>query len=136
MDTLSKAERSKRMSLVRAKNTKPEQIVRSVIRALGYRFTTHDRSLPGNPDFVFRTQRKVIFVHGCFWHRHGCFNGVRLPKSRREFWASKLESNLRRDRRNHRLINKQGWRYITIWECKMKPSADLTGRIKRFLESK
>src|ERR1700759_4011167 len=108
MDTLSKIERSKRMSLVRAKNTKPEQQVSSVIRSLGYQFTTHDRSLPGNPDFVFRKQRKVIFVHGCFWHRHNCFNGIRLPKSRRKFWISKLEKNFQRDRRNRRLINKQG----------------------------
>lgn len=136
MDTLSKSERSKRMSLVRSRDTKPERLVRSVLLALGYHFTTHDRSLPGNPDFVFRKRRKVIFVHGCFWHRHACLNGVRVPKSRRGFWLAKLERNIQRDRINRRLVNKQGWRYMTIWECKMKHPCDLTGRITRFLEGK
>src|ERR1041385_6114749 len=128
MDTLTKTERSNRMALVRSKNTKPEQQVHSVVKGLGYQFITHDRSLPGNPDFDFRKQKKVILVHGCFWHRHACFNGIRLPKSRRRFWINKLEKNLHRDRRNRRLINRRGWRYMTVWECKMKHFTELRRR--------
>lgn len=136
MDTLSKTERSKRMSLVRSKGTKLELKVGKIIRALGYRFISHDSSLPGSPDFVFRTRRKVIFVHGCFWHRHSCSNGTRLPKSRKAFWSGKLEKNWKRDRQVQRLINKRGWKCLVIWECGTKSEPKLTKKIGFFLENK
>src|SRR5262245_44191753 len=102
MDTLSASERSKRMALVRSKNTKPEVVVRKLVHSLGHRFRLHGRKLPGRPDLVFARQKKVLFVHGCFWHRHSDTRCAlaRLPKSRLEFWLPKLESNRLRDRRN------------------------------------
>jgi DNA mismatch endonuclease (patch repair protein) len=102
MDTLTRAERSKRMALVRGKDTKPELLVRKIAKACGYRFRLHVSGLPGKPDIVFTKRRKVIFIHGCFWHRHpapGCAL-ARLPKSKLDFWLPKLTENRRRDLRN------------------------------------
>lgn len=134
-DPLTPIERSKRMSLVRSKNTKPELRVRKLVHSLGYRYRLHARDLPGHPDLVFRGRRKVIFVHGCFWHRHNCPLGNRLPKSRVEFWQAKLEGNRKRDRRNQRKLRKAGWSVMVIWECQTLPPniERLTSRIERFL---
>lgn len=102
MDTLTKAERSRVMGLVKSKNTKPEMIVRRLISSLGHRYRLHDGKLPGRPDFVFPAVRGVVFVHGCFWHRHkGCAR-CRTPKSRLEFWKTKLRANRSRDIKNER----------------------------------
>ena len=132
-DTLSAAERSERMSLVRSKDTKPEMAVRRLVHGLGYRYKLHDSSLPGKPDLVFPSRRKVIFVHGCFWHRHGKRCPLtRLPKSRLDFWQPKLEQNHKRDQRNRRLLQADGWRALTIWECQLH--RDLGPRITKFLE--
>ena len=132
-DTLSAAERSERMSRVRSKDTKPEMAVRRLVHGLGYRYKLHDSSLPGKPDLVFPSRRKVIFVHGCFWHRHGARCPLtRLPKSKLDFWAPKLEQNRQRDQRNKRLLRAGGWRALTIWECQL--AGDLTKRITEFLE--
>ena len=89
-DSLTAEERSKRMALVRAKDTKPELCVRRLVHALGYRYRLHQSDLPGRPDLVFRKRRRVIFVHGCFWHRHNCPMGNRMPKTRVSFWRGKL----------------------------------------------
>src|SRR3989442_5328713 len=97
MDTLTRSERSKRMALIRSKNTKPELLVRKIAHSCGYRFRLHASQLPGKPDLVFHKQKKVIFVHGCFWHRHPGCALARLPKSKLRYWIPKLNKNRRRD---------------------------------------
>jgi len=136
VDTLSRAERSQRMSLVKSKDTKPELRVRRIVHALGYRYRLHDRRLPGSPDLVFAGRRKVLFVHGCFWHRHRCKMGNRLPKSRVGFWGKKLEENRRRDRANRRRLRALGWEVLVVWECQTLPSriGRLGEKIKQFLD--
>lgn len=134
MDILTPAERSERMSRVRSKDTKPEMAVRRLVHSLGYRYRLHARDLPGNPDMVFRPRRKVIFVHGCFWHRHkGCSNTT-TPRSRFRFWQDKFDYNLRRDARNRRKLQEEGWSVLVIWECQVGDVDKLTERLKRFLD--
>lgn len=135
-DTLSPAARSERMSRVRGKDTKPELTVRRLVHGLGYRYRLHDARLPGKPDLVFRSRRKVIFVHGCFWHRHpdtAC-KLARMPKSRQEFWEPKLEGNRERDERTRRLLDEQGWRQMVVWECQCGQTEHLGNKIRAFLE--
>lgn len=135
-DTLSSSERSKRMSLVRNRDTKPELQVRRLVHGLGYRYRLHRAGLPGKPDLVFSSRRKVIFVHGCFWHRHPDPNCklARLPKSRLEFWVPKLEGNRQRDLKNQGLLESSGWQVLIIWECELTDKAQLEARIIDFLE--
>src|SRR5688572_20389195 len=111
---LSAAQRSYIMSCIRGKDTAPELVVRRLVYALGYRYRLHKRSLPGCPDLVFASRRKVIFVHGCFWHHHRCQEG-RLPRLRPEYWKNKLEGNVRRDRKQRRRLSRIGWSALTIW---------------------
>jgi DNA mismatch endonuclease (patch repair protein) len=134
-DTLNKKERSARMALVRGKDTKPELVVRRLVHGMGYRYRLHSASLPGKPDLVFPGRRKVIFVHGCFWHRHPSSSCklARMPKSRLEFWLPKLEGNRLRDERNQRELKKQGWKVLSIWECQIVNLASLSNRIRSFL---
>lgn len=132
MDTLSVSERSARMALVRGKDTGPELAVRRLVHRMGYRYRLHRRQLPGAPDLVFVGRRKVIFVHGCFWHRHaGC---GRTPKSRPEFWVPKLTANRRRDLRNQHALRRLGWQFLVIWECQLRRLALVERRVRRFLE--
>lgn len=134
-DTLSPAERSERMARVKGKNTKPEFAVRKLVYGLGFRYRLHARDLPGSPDLVFRRLRKVIFVHGCFWHRHsaiGC-KLARLPKTRAAFWRDKLEGNRKRDAANVRKLRKDGWKVLQIWECQLTNANKLQRRIDFFL---
>jgi DNA mismatch endonuclease (patch repair protein) len=133
MDTLTPEERSRQMSLVRSKNTRPEIAVRRVAHALGYRFRLHRRDLPGSPDLVFPRLRRVIFVHGCFWHRHSCPAGTRTPKSRTDFWTSKLLGNARRDATAIRRLRKQGWAVMIVWECQTTNPGRLARRLATFL---
>jgi DNA mismatch endonuclease (patch repair protein) len=123
------------MSRVRAKHSRPEMAVRKIVFACGYRYRLHVKGLPGQPDLVFKKMRRVIFIHGCFWHRHGTCALARLPKSRLEFWVPKLEGNKRRDQRNKRALAKQGWKVLTIWECQLKNTGRLETRIRRFLDA-
>lgn len=134
MDTLTPAERSRRMSLVRGKDTKPEMLVRRLVHGLGYRYRLHARDLPGNPDLVFPSRSKVIFVHGCFWHRHGKCKNTRWPKSKLDFWRPKLEQNHERDKVNRRRLHGLGWRVMVIWECQLSKLPVLTARLRAFLE--
>lgn len=138
MDTLSPKERSERMSRVHSKDTGPEWIVRRLVFAMGYRYRLHARDLPGRPDMVFRKRRKVIFVHGCFWHRHQSVRCplARLPKSRLDFWLPKLEGNKERDECNKRALVKAGWKVLTIWECELGNTKRLGAAIRRFLDAK
>ena len=135
MDTLTVAERSKRMSRIRSKDTKPEMLVRSLVHRMGYRYKLHDRTLPGNPDMVFPSRGKIIFVHGCFWHRHAAScEYTRWPKSKVDFWRPKLEQNHQRDRIVWRKLRNLGWRVLIVWVCQMKNSEALAARVRTFLE--
>ena len=133
LDTLTTAERSHRMSLVRGKNTKPEMVVRSLVHRMGFRFRLHDKQLPGCPDLVFTSRGKVIFVHGCFWHRHNKCPNARMPKSRPEFWIPKLDGNKSRDRQIKQALTRLGWEYIVIWECEIKNLDRVSNRVRSFL---
>jgi len=135
MDTLSKQERSKRMSLVLGRDTKPEMRVRRLLHAFGYRYRLHRRDLPGSPDLVFGPRRKVIFIHGCYWHRHPDPNCklARLPKSRREFWLPKLEGNRARDERNNAVLMEMGWDALEVWECETFDEEAMAKRLRGFL---
>jgi DNA mismatch endonuclease (patch repair protein) len=135
-DTLSAARRSANMSRIRSKNMKPEMVVRSVVHRLGYRYRLHGRDLPGKPDLVFRPRRKVIFVHGCFWHGHdnpACLDG-RQPKSNQGYWVPKLQRNKERDRAHIATLKKSGWAVLTIWECETRDTAALAHRLHIFLD--
>jgi len=125
------------MARVLSKNMRPELIVRKLVFALGYRYRLHARELPGCPDLVFRPRRKVIFVHGCFWHRHPNPTCVlaRLPKSRLDFWLPKLEGNRERDEKNNKALRREGWKVLTIWECELRNTRRLETRIRRFLDA-
>ncbi len=133
-DTLSPAERSERMGRVRNKDTKPEMRVRRLVHSLGYRYRLHYGRLPGRPDIAFPERRKVIFVHGCFWHRHEGCSRCRMPKSRREYWAPKLEKNRLRDIETRAKLEELGWDVLVVWECETEEAAGLPGRIMSFLE--
>lgn len=136
MDSLTPTERSKIMARVRSKNSRPEISVRKLVFALGYRYRLHDRRLPGCPDLVFKSRRKVIFVHGCFWHRHAGCALARMPKSRLDFWRPKLEGNKVRDRRNNRKLARGGWKVLIVWECQIGKPGPLRRTIRRFLDAK
>ena len=125
-------DRSENMRAIRSKNTQPEMAVRSLVHRLGYRFRLHRSDLPGKPDLVFPARRKVIFVHGCFWHSHGCKTGL-IPKTNQDFWLPKLRRNKMRDRKNLEALNHQGWEALVIWQCELKDSRSISLRIKRFL---
>lgn len=136
MDKMTHEQRSRLMARIRSKDTQPEMVVRRLLHALGYRYVLHDRRLPGTPDLVFPSRRKVVFVHGCFWHSHNCGRGFQ-PKSNAAFWAAKLKTNKSRDKRHLAALKALGWRAITIWECSTRPKllAALERRLVRFLES-
>ena len=135
MDTLTPRQRSERMSKVRSRNTKPEMLVRRLAHEMGYRYRLHRRDLPGSPDLVFPARMKVIFVHGCFWHRHPdpTCHLARLPKSKLDFWVPKLETNRNRDVRNLALLMGLEWDTLEIWECQTKDRELLGARIREFL---
>jgi DNA mismatch endonuclease (patch repair protein) len=123
------------MARIRGRDSAPELVVRRLVHGMGYRYRLHERTLPGTPDLAFRSRRKVIFVHGCFWHRHsalGC-KLARLPKSRLDFWLPKLEGNRARDEMNESKLKELAWEYLTVWECELSDMASLRRRIRSFL---
>lgn len=120
VDVLTKEQRRKNMASIRSKDTKPEMIVRKIVRGLGYQYRLHRKDLPGKPDLVFPGMKKVIFVHGCFWHKHRCRYGKVVPQTNAEFWDAKRESNRLRDIRNRRMLHTMGWSTMVIWECWLK----------------
>lgn len=136
-DTLTAAERSQRMGLVRGKDTKPELVVRALVHGMGFRYALYRRDLPGCPDLVFAPRKKVIFVHGCFWHRHSSSKCrlARLPKSRLDFWVAKLEANRHRDEKNMRALRSVGWKILLVWECQLSHKEQLKNKLRRFLEA-
>ena len=129
MDKISSSRRSENMRRIRAKDTKPEMAVRRAAHAIGLRYRLHARNLPGRPDLVFAKRRLVIFVHGCFWHRHqGCRNCT-TPKSRVEFWEKKFSANVRRDNEVTEKLSEEGWRVEVIWECEASRKTVLDKRL-------
>jgi DNA mismatch endonuclease (patch repair protein) len=135
-DTLSKETRSWLMSRVRQRNTKPEIKIRSLLHQLGYRFRLHDKKLPGSPDIVLKKYKTVIFVHGCFWHRHPKCKKNRIPKSNVAFWKNKFAKNVKRDRAAQKALVKDGWKVFVVWECEIGEVSRLTSRIKKVLKVK
>lgn len=133
VDTLSVGERSRVMSLVRGKNTRPEMLDRRLLHGAGFRYRLHDATLPGKPDLVFSRKRKVIFVHGCFWHRHQDCDLARIPKSNQAFWLAKLEGNKIRDESNQRKLQDAGWSTLVVWECELRDLEALERRLRQFL---
>src|SRR5438876_11355400 len=121
-DVLSPEQRSRCMSAIHSKNTSPEMVLRWLLYRLGYRYRVNCGSLPGKPDLVFPSRRKVVFIHGCFWHRHKCKAGSSIPLTRRTFWVTKLTRNKKRDARQIRQLRKLGWRSLVVWQCQLKKS--------------
>ncbi|MBZ9986701.1 very short patch repair endonuclease [Mesorhizobium sp. BH1-1-5] len=131
----SSRSRSEVMRAVRSKDTTPEIIVRRLAHRMGFRYSLHCKDLPGNPDLVFVSRRKIIFVNGCFWHGHDCARGARQPKDNAEYWRAKISRNVKRDSENLRALQEAGWQVMTVWECetpKRKRDA-LENKIKSFL---
>jgi DNA mismatch endonuclease, patch repair protein len=135
MDRLTPERRSALMSRIRGKNTAPECALRVALHRAGYRYRLHVGNLPGCPDLVFPKRRKVIFVHGCFWHHHRKCRLGKLPKSNLGFWKPKLEGNHKRDERNIRKLRRMGWRVLVVWQCKLRVPNKCLPRVTRFLES-
>lgn len=127
------------MSSVGQKNTGPEMLLRSALHKIGLRFRLHDRSLPGSPDLVFPKYKAALFVHGCYWHRHGCYRST-MPKSRQDYWGPKFAANQERDERNVRSLHDLGWRVLTVWECGLVgktalPHDEISTGVRAWLES-
>jgi DNA mismatch endonuclease (patch repair protein) len=135
MDVHTREQRSRNMSAIRGKNTKPEIIVRQIAHRLGYRFRIHRRDLPGAPDLVFPKLQKIINVHGCFWHMHSCRWGCVTPRTNAEFWQTKRLSNVARDKRAIGQLRRAGWHVLTIWECQTRDTERVIAKISKFLQS-
>lgn len=132
MDTRTPEQRRRIMQAVKSKNTGPEMRVRRLLHAMGYRFRLHRKDLPGKPDIVLPKHRKAIFVHGCFWHAHGCRKG-RPPKSRLDYWLPKLEENVKRDRTKIEQMQSLGWRTLVVWQCETDDTDVLAERLRMFV---
>lgn len=132
-DHVSTERRSFIMSQVGTRDTKPELIIRRALHRLGYRYRLHQRQLPGSPDLVFPSRRKAIFVHGCFWHGHGCRWG-QLPKSRPEYWGPKIEANRARDAKSLLALNAAGWQTHIVWQCDLRDAAVALEKVIAFLD--
>lgn len=132
-DRVTAETRSKIMAAVKQRDTGPEMALRRALHALGYRYRTNVRALPGSPDLVFPARKKAIYVHGCFWHGHACPRGKR-PESRRDYWIPKITGNRRRDRRNAAELRSLGWEALVVWECELRENRDAElRRVVRFL---
>jgi DNA mismatch endonuclease (patch repair protein) len=121
-DVHDKATRSYNMSQIRSSNTKPEMLVRKFLHAQGYRYSLHNKKLPGKPDIVLNKHKTIIFIHGCFWHGHNNCKYFVVPKTRTQWWMKKINTNQINDVKAVKALKKDGWKVITIWECKLKPS--------------
>ena len=126
-------ERSRIMRTVKGVDTEPEMVVRRLAHRLGYRYRLHCGDLPGKPDMVFPGRRKIIFIHGCFWHGHGCSRGNRIPKANREYWLRKIARNGERDVATMAALAAMGWEVIIVWECEVKDEDQVERRLRRFL---
>jgi DNA mismatch endonuclease, patch repair protein len=133
VDHVDPAKRSLIMAAVHSEGTSAEVAVRKIVHSLGFRYRLHVRSLPGRPDLVFPRRRKVIFVHGCFWHRHSNCRYTTSPKTRTEFWEAKFVANVARDGRVKRELKQLGWRVLTVWQCELRKPERLRKRLNEFL---
>lgn len=134
-DVHTKEQRSFNMSRIRNKNTRPEIFVRSIVHRMGYRYALHRKDLPGHPDMVLTKHHKIIFVHGCFWHMHKCRYGKVKPATNVNFWKTKREGNVVRDKRNLLKLRKNGWKVLVVWECQTRNSEHLFDKLSKFLNS-
>ena len=134
VDTVPPEVRSRIMAQVKSKGMKPEMKVRRLAHGLGYRYRLHRKDLPGKPDIVFAGRRKVVFVNGCFWHRHEGCPKVRIPKANRDYWVGKLERNRVRDERNLALLAQDGWGVMTVWECELGDMSAVAEGLVAFLD--
>ncbi|MCP4694560.1 MAG: DNA mismatch endonuclease Vsr [Desulfobacterales bacterium] len=135
-DNLTRAQRRRTMKRVKSANTTPELLVRRLVHGMGFRYRLHRRDLPGAPDLVFAGRRKIIFVHGCFWHGHDCKSGRKRPKTNQGYWSKKLDRNKARDAENQLKLKELGWKVLIVWECEMKDRAALKAQLERFLDKK
>lgn len=133
-DRLDPDRRRRLMQRVKGKDTQPEKIVRSLLHRLGYRFRLHRKDLPGTPDIVFPRRRLALFVHGCFWHGHGCRIG-QPPKSRLDYWQPKIEGNRARDQRKEAALAAAGWRVAVVWQCELSDRDSLADRLRHMLDT-
>lgn len=134
MDVFSKRTRSRIMSHISGKNTKPEILVRSLLHRMGYRFRIHKKDLPGRPDICLPKHKKVIFVHGCFWHGHENCPRSKRPTTNVEFWNKKIDGNIERDKENIKKLRRLGWQTLTIWTCEIKNQEELKTKLISFIE--
>ena len=125
VDTLTREKRSWNMSRITGRNTKPEILLRSLLHREGFRFRLHDKRLPGKPDIVLPRHRTVIFVNGCFWHRHNNCEYAYTPKSRQEFWLNKFQGTIQRDQEKQKMLADLGWQVLVVWECELKRNSSL-----------
>ena len=121
------------MRTVKSRDTRPEMAVRRLVHGLGFRYCLHRSDLPGRPDLTLPRWRKVIFVHGCFWHGHQCRRGHRVPVSNREYWVEKIRRNRERDLASRRNLLALGWEVLVVWECDLVPTGEATGKLRAFL---
>lgn len=133
VDVLTTEQRSFNMSRIRNRDTRPEKVVRSIVHRLGYRYRLYKKELPGKPDLVLVRHRKIIDVHGCFFHMHHCKHGRVVPATNKKFWKTKRLSNVTRDRKNLAALRRAGWRVIIIWECETRKPEHLLRKLSRFL---
>ena len=132
-DVHSKSTRSFNMSRIRSRDTRPELVVRSIVHRMGFRFRLHVADLPGKPDIVLPRHKKIIQVHGCYWHMHRCRFGRVVPATNTEFWQNKRTATVARDRRNIRALRRAGWQVLTVWECWTRDLEQLERRLRAFL---
>lgn len=130
-DIVTKKVRSRIMSSVKQRHTKPEVVVRALLHRLGYRFRLHRKDLPGSPDIVLPKYRTAIFVHGCFWHQHEKCPKARRPSSNLEYWNTKLDENISRDKRKENELSKLGWQIITVWQCETRDLESLSVKLQK-----
>lgn len=135
VDLLTREHRSWNMSRIRSRNTSPELTVRRILHRMGYRFRLHYKHLPGHPDIVLPKFKVVIFVHGCFWHRHKNCSNCTTPTANRRFWLEKFQGNVVRDKKNQRALKKSGWRMLVIWECQAEAEEKVRRMLGRFMDS-
>ena len=130
---MTSEQRSRTMRAVKSKDTGTEMRVRRIVHSMGYRYRLHRKDLPGKPDLVFGPRRKVIFVHGCFWHGHTCKRGDRMPRENRRYWTKKIARNKERDQKHVSVLKAKGWRVLVIWECETKDTERLGKRVRAYL---
>lgn len=134
-DVFTRRDRSRIMSLVRNRHTRPELLVRSILHRMGFRFSLHRRDLPGSPDIVLPAKKTVVFVHGCFWHSHRGCRRSKLPATHIRFWRKKLSLNLERDRRAQKELRSLGWRVAVVWECELKMIDRVRRKLAKFMHA-